>query len=67
MMRVKYCKLCKKDFPVMFRIQYNSTKEWVCLHLQLVKIGLLGYIIKATIQRKTIHITDMEGLGKSDV
>ena len=29
MMRVKYCKLCKKEFPVMFRIQYNSTKKWV--------------------------------------
>ena len=28
-MRVKCCKLCKKDFPVMFRIQYSSTKKWV--------------------------------------
>ena len=56
MMRVKYCKLCKKDFPVMFRIQYNSTKN-----------GFLLVKIVCWRLKKIIHITSMEGLGKSDV
>ena len=56
-MRVKYCKLCKKEFPVMFRIQYNSTKKWV--------FSCKNCLLDAL--KKTIHITGMEGLEKSDV
>lgn len=27
--RTKYCKVCKKDFDVMYRIQYQNPKKWV--------------------------------------
>ena len=25
----KHCDICKKDFSVMYRIQYKSIKEWI--------------------------------------
>jgi hypothetical protein len=28
-MRIKYCAVCKKDFPTMYRIKYKPIKEWV--------------------------------------
>lgn len=27
--RTKYCKVCKKDFETMYRIQYENPKKWV--------------------------------------
>lgn len=27
--RVKLCKQCNMDFPVMYRLQYKNPKEWV--------------------------------------
>lgn len=27
--RIKYCKICEKDFSTMYRIQYETKKEWV--------------------------------------
>jgi hypothetical protein len=28
-MRIKYCKICQKDFTTMYRIQYRQDKSWV--------------------------------------
>ncbi|MBL6649387.1 MAG: hypothetical protein ISP56_03905 [Flavobacteriaceae bacterium] len=45
-MRAKYCKLCEKEFSVMYRIQYDSTKKWkfVCQAcLLIVKENNLYY------------------------
>lgn len=27
--RVKYCKICQKEFSTLYRIQYKLPKEWV--------------------------------------
>lgn len=27
--RIKYCKICFKDFATMYRVQYKDPKEWV--------------------------------------
>jgi hypothetical protein len=27
--RIKHCAICKVDFSTMYRVQYESQKEWV--------------------------------------
>ena len=27
--RVKYCEVCKIDFSILFRVQYQTSKEWI--------------------------------------
>ena len=27
-MRIKNCNICKKDFNVMYRVQYDSSNKW---------------------------------------
>lgn len=27
--RIKYCEVCKKDFSIMYRIQYKLPLQWV--------------------------------------
>jgi len=27
--RVKYCEVCKIDFYILFRVQYQTSKEWI--------------------------------------
>ena len=54
--RIKHCEICKKDFSVMYRIQYKSIKEWIfsckdCL----------------SIVKKTISFTNMVVLGKNKI
>ena len=50
-MRIKHCAICKKDFSIMYRINYKSIKEWVftCENcLNIVKKDNSHYIYGGT-------------------
>ncbi len=52
--RIKYCEICKKDFPTMYRIQYKLPKKWIfaCKECLLeVKEGNQNYVYGGTWKR----------------